>query len=113
MQTPPPGNDTFTQPELFRIAKNIPGTWDAIARLTKKFDDLEITNIRLDISCHDNVQKATRMLNDYKKRLGSREALAHALEEMEERELAGKVRSKYYQNHKCDGSYYFKNMNFV
>ena len=73
-----------------------------IALATGKFNDRETCIIRQNNYYHDNAMKATIMLNDYKKRLGTREDLVSALKEFDEIHLAKYVQSKYFQTHKCE-----------
>lgn len=89
--------EPFTQREMVRIAKKIPDKWQMIALTTDKFQDYEITNIKLDQSYHNEVEKARKMLNDYKCRQGSRSGLVSALREHGMDELADHVKYKRLQ----------------
>ena len=74
-------SEPFTQPEIVRIGKRIPDKWEVIALTTGKFEDYEIKIIKLDQNYNNEAQKARKMLNDYKCRLGSRKDLVSALRE--------------------------------
>ena len=87
----------FTPQETVRIGSRIPDIWEMIALATGKFNDKETAIIRLNHNYHDNTMKATRMLSDYQRRLGTREDLVSALEEFGELDLAQKVRLMYFQ----------------
>ena len=90
-------SEAFTQPEIARIGKRIPDKWPIIAQTTGKFKNCEITNIKLDQTYHNDAQKACKMLNDYKCRLGSRKDLVSALRENDMDELANHVKYKRLQ----------------
>ena len=87
----------FTPQETVRIGNRIPDNWENIALATGKFNDKETAIIRLNNNYNDSAWKATKMLNNYQRRLGTREDLASALKESGELDLAEKVLSKYYQ----------------
>ena len=87
----------FTSPEIVRIGSRIPDEWEKIALGTGMFNDKETAIIRLNGNYHDNAMKAIRMLNDYKRRLGTRECLVSTLKEFGEIDLAEKVQIRYFQ----------------
>ncbi|CAB4015370.1 Hypothetical predicted protein [Paramuricea clavata] len=91
----------FTPQETVRIGSRIPDKWEKIALATGKFNDKETAIIRLNHNYHDNAMKATTMLSDYQRRLGTRENLVSALKEFGELDLAERVQSKYFQTKKC------------
>ncbi len=91
----------FTPQETVRIGYRIPDKWEKIALATGKFNDKETAIIRLNNNYHDDAMKATIMLSDYQRRLGTRENLISALKEFGEIDLAEKVHSKYFQTQKC------------
>ncbi|XP_028410351.1 uncharacterized protein LOC114532965 [Dendronephthya gigantea] len=94
----------FSQPELVRISEKIPGKWQRVGLITGKFQDSDIQNIELTANKPSPKMKALDMLNCYQQRQGTRKELASALEELKEKDLARKVRSKYYQKHDVDGN---------
>ena len=90
-------SEPFTQPEIVRIGKRIPDKWEEIALTTGKFEDYEMKIIKLDQNYNNEAQKARKMLNDYKCRLGSRKDLVSALRENDMDELANHVKYKRLQ----------------
>ena len=92
----------FTPQEMVRIGNRISDKWEMIALTTGKFNDRETTIIRHNNNYHDNAMKATIMLGDYQRRLGTREDLVTALKEFNEIQLAEQVQSKHFQTHKCE-----------
>ena len=85
-----------------RIAQRICGKWEIVARLTDKFKTWEIDNIRLNIHLSTPEVKADKMLSEFKSRLGSRAALAEAILNAGDVDLAEKVRLGYYIDNATD-----------
>ena len=72
--------ERLTQPEIVQIAQRIPHNWRLIAGSTGIFTNEEITAILFDnFHFPTNVQKASKMLNDYVEKKGSRKKLVSAL----------------------------------
>ena len=82
--------------EIIRIAGEICGIWEIVAKETGKFESWEIDNIKHDNNASSPQLKADKMLTGFKSRLGSREDLAKAIKISGNGDVAEKVLSGYY-----------------